>query len=97
MLKHRARHKVRGFKLFMLGLLAVCLGVVCRQEYSIYQIHEEEAATEKRIVLLKKQQSELEAERKRLDDTQYIEKLAREDYNMVGKNEVPIFIVDEKK
>ena len=40
---------------------------------------------------------ELEAERRRLDDPRYIEKLAREDYNMVGKNEVPLFIVDEQK
>lgn len=27
----------------------------------------------------------------------YIEKLAREDHNMVGKNEVPLFIVDEQE
>ena len=43
------------------------------------------------------QKAELEAERKRLDDPRYIEKLAREDYNMVGKDEVPLFIVDEQK
>ena len=42
-------------------------------------------------------QAELEAERKRLDDLKYIEKLAREDHNMVGKNEVPLFIVDEQE
>ena len=27
----------------------------------------------------------------------YIEKLAREDHNMVGKDEVPLFIVDDKE
>ena len=32
-----------------------------------------------------------------LDDLKYIEKLAREDHNMVGKNEVPLFIVDEQE
>ena len=47
--------------------------------------------------VLKQQKAELEAERKRLDDPRYIEKLAREDYNMVGKDEVPLFIVDEQK
>ena len=47
--------------------------------------------------MLKQQKAELEAERKRLDDPRYIEKLAREDYNMVGKDEVPLFIVDEQK
>ena len=30
-------------------------------------------------------------------DLKYIEKLAREDHNMVGKNEVPLFIVDEQE
>ena len=32
-----------------------------------------------------------------MDDLKYIEKLAREDHNMVGKNEVPLFIVDEQE
>ena len=50
-----------------------------------------------RVDELKKVQAELEAERKRLDDLKYIEKLAREDHNMVGKNEVPLFIVDEQE
>jgi cell division protein FtsB len=46
---------------------------------------------------LTEKHANLEAERKKLDDPKYLEKLAREDYNMVGKNEVPLFIVDEKK
>ena len=41
---------------------------------------------------LQKVQADLEAERQRLYDPKYIEKLAREDHNMVGKNEVPLFI-----
>jgi cell division protein DivIC len=32
-----------------------------------------------------------------LDDPKYIEKLAREDHNMVGKNEIPLFIVKDEK
>ncbi len=97
MIRRRVRHKASGFKLFMLVLIAACLCIIGKQEYSIYLIKEEQAATEQRIAVLKQQKAELEAERKRLDDPRYIEKLAREDYNMVGKNEVPLFIVDEKK
>ena len=63
----------------------------------IYQLKQEKAATEERINALNAKQAQLEEERKRLDDPKYLEKLAREDYNMVGKNEVPLFIVDEKK
>ena len=68
------------------------LGRIGRQEYKIYQINKEMSATQQRVDELKKVQAELEAERKRLDDLKYIEKLAREDHNMVGKNEVPLFI-----
>lgn len=73
------------------------MGVLGRQEYKIYQINKEMSATQQRVDELKKVQAELEAERKRLDDLKYIEKLAREDHNMVGKNEVPLFIVDEQE
>ena len=53
--------------------------------------------TNQRVEELKKDKAELEAEKKRLDDLKYIEKLAREDHNMVGKDEVPLFIVDDKE
>ena len=90
MVRRRVRHKSKAFNV-------ACLFVIGKQEYSIYQIKQEQAATQQRIAALQKQKTELEAERKRLDDPRYIEKLAREDYNMVGKDEVPLFIVDEKK
>lgn len=93
------RKKRRGSKDFLwilVILLIICLSVLGRQEYKIYQINKEMSETQQRVDDLKKVQAELEAERKRLDDLKYIEKLAREDHNMVGKNEVPLFIVDEQ-
>ena len=92
--KHRSSH---DFLWVLIILLIICLGVLGRQEYKIYQINKEMSATQQRVDELKKVQAELEAERKRLDDLKYIEKLAREDHNMVGKNEVPLFIVDEQE
>ena len=94
------KRKKRGNRVFtyILGIVVlVCLGIVIEQEYKIYQLKQEKAATEARIDALNEKQAQLEAERKKLDDPKYLEKLAREDYNMVGKNEVPLFIVDEKK
>lgn len=96
-MRRRKRRKSRGFLLFMLVVIAMCTFVVGRQEYSIYKIKQEQEATALRIEALQKQKAELEAERKRLHDPRYIEKLAREDYNMVGKNEVPLFIVEDQK
>ena len=94
------KRKKRGNKVFtyVFGIVVlICLGIVVQQEYKIYQLKQEKAATEARIEALNEKQAKLEAERKKLDDPKYLEKLAREDYNMVGKNEVPLFIVDEKK
>ena len=94
------KRKKRGNKVFtyIFGIVVlICLGIVVQQEYKIYQLKQEKAATEARIEALNEKHAKLEAERKKLDDPKYLEKLAREDYNMVGKNEVPLFIVDEKK
>lgn len=94
------KRKKRGHNWFayILGIVVlICLGIVAQQEYKIYQLKQEKAATEARIDALTEKHANLEAERKKLDDPKYLEKLAREDYNMVGKNEVPLFIVDEKK
>lgn len=94
------KRKKRGHNWFayILGIVVlICLGIIAQQEYKIYQLKQEKAATEARIDALNEKHANLEAERKKLDDPKYLEKLAREDYNMVGKNEVPLFIVDEKK
>ena len=94
------KRKKRGHNWFayILGIVVlICLGIIAQQEYKIYQLKQEKAATEARIDALTEKHANLEAERKKLDDPKYLEKLAREDYKMVGKNEVPLFIVDEKK
>ena len=69
---------------------------MANKEYNIYQVNKELENTQKRIESLKEEQEALEAERQKLDDLKYIEKLAREEHNMVGKDEVPLFIIEEK-
>lgn len=96
-MQKRKKRGSRDFKIIVWIVVLICLVIFGRQEYSIHQIKEEEAATQQRISELKNKKAQLEAERKRLDDPKYIEKLARDDYNMVGKNEVPLFIVDKDK
>lgn len=91
--------KKRGAQDFvwMLAILGVIFAVILgRQEYKIYQINKEAEATRLRVEQLQRVQADLEAERKRLYDPKYIEKLAREDHNYVKKDEVPIFIVKDK-
>ena len=94
------KRKKRSNKWFsiLLGVVVIsCLVIIAKQEQKIYQLKQEKAAAQQRIEELNAQKENLEMERKKLDDPKYLEKLAREDYNMVGKNEVPLFIVDEKK
>jgi len=89
-------HSSRGFALVM-GLLAVlCLGVICRQEYKIYRVEEEAALARERVAQLQIQRKDLQEEHVRLYDVNYIEKLARENHNMVGKDEIPLFIVEDR-
>ena len=93
------KRKKRGHNWFayILGIVVlICLGIIAQQEYKIYQLKQEKAATEARIDALTEKHANLEAERKKLDDPKYLEKLAREDYNMVGKNEVPLYLFHRK-
>lgn len=85
------------FKIFIVALICFCGYKFVAQEIKIYQIKQEQAATQKRLEELKKKKAELEAERRRLDDPKHIERIARDDYNMVGPNEVPLFVVDRNK
>ncbi len=87
----------KDFRIVLTILVVIFLGILGRQEYKIYQIQKEAEATQKRVDELQKVQADLEAERKRLYDPKYIEKLAREDHNYVKKDEVPIFIVKDKE
>ncbi len=92
--RSRRRKKSSGKYHILLLLALVCLCVIGKREYEIYRIKRDEQATRERIAELNKQKAALEKERKLLDDPRYIEQLARDGYNMVGKNEVPVFIID---
>ena len=97
--KHNSekRGSAKDFRLTLIVLVVIFLCILGRQEYKIYQIQKEAEATQKRVEELQKAQADLEAERKRLYDPKYIEKLAREDHNYVKKDEVPIFIVKDRE
>lgn len=53
MVRRRVRHKSKAFNVFMMLLFVACLFVIGKQEYSIYQIKQEQAATQQRIAALK--------------------------------------------
>lgn len=83
-------------KRFLLLVLFCCLpliGSAVHQGYRIFQIHQESVRTEKKVDELKKENAALAEEKESLGDLKYIEKVARDEHNMVGKNEIPLFMV----
>ena len=73
------------------------LVAVGRQGYGIYKVHQETLRTQEKIEKLEQEQANLEQEEKKLEDLKYIEKLAREEHNMVRKGEIPLFIIEDKE
>ncbi|MBQ0067901.1 MAG: septum formation initiator family protein [Phascolarctobacterium sp.] len=77
--------------------LVICIASIGRQVWHLYELQHETSQTKIRIEKLKAEQEKLKSEKEKLHTSEYVEQIAREDYNMVGKNEVPIFIVDDEK
>lgn len=90
----KSRNKIN--KRFLILILACSLPLfksAAEQGYQIFQLHQESVRTEKKVQQLKAENMALEQEKENLGDIQYIEKVAREEHNMVGKDEIPLFMV----
>lgn len=95
-MQKRGRKKFNVFRLLVTMIIVSILVVVASREYTIYKVKQDIAATEQKIILLETEQKALLEERTRLFDDKYIEKLAREEHNMVKTGEVPLFIIEDK-
>ena len=84
------------FKIPLFLIVALFLVRVAQQGYIIYQVHLETLKTQEKVKQLEKEQKDLEQEKQNLDNLNYIEKLAREEHNMVRKGEIPLFIIEDK-
>lgn len=93
--KRRSRNK--GFRILLLVVVMFCIAIIFKQEYQIYEIQKEKEATAARIEKLTEIKNKLEQEKQDVFDVEYIEKLARDEYNMVKQGEIPVFIVEEQK
>ena len=89
----RRRH-VNKFYLLVLGVFLI--GQAAHHGYQIYQVHKETVRTEQRVEKLKQKTAALEEEKNNLGDLRYIEKVAREELNMVKKDEIPLFMIKDQ-
>ena len=92
-----AKRKIpRYFVLGLGAILSLFLFRVASQGYDLYCVHKETVKTQAKVDSLKKENAQLEQEKENLGDIRYIEKVARNEHNMVGKNEIPLFMIDGK-
>lgn len=87
----------RGLGLIIALIVVISLYQLGKQAYDLYLVRKEAVKSSEKIKTIEKDNERLEEERSNLHDPKYVEKVARDEHNMVGKNEVPLFIVDEKK
>ena len=85
-------HKVRRFRtgrILAAAAAILLLAFVIRSGYSIWVLREEIAAEEVKKQALMKENAELEARKKELQDPAVIERKARDDLGMVKPGELP--------
>lgn len=96
-LKSAKELALRGLGLVIILIAVISLYQLGKQAYDLYLVRKEIVKSSEKIKAIEKDNERLEEERSNLHDPKYVEKVARDEHNMVGKNEVPLFIVDEKK
>lgn len=93
--KHNSWLNAKG-KGVLLVVVALFFVGFARQGYKIYQVKQETIKTEVKVKELQEKKDKLQQEKENLGDLHYIEKIAREELNMVRKGEIPLFIVKER-
>ena len=85
----------KGLTLVLVVVALLSIISILGQQYDIQKVKDDKLATSQRIAQLEEEAARLQKERDLLKEPAYLEKIAREEYNMVGKNEIPIFIVEK--
>ena len=86
------RKKINIFRCLFAGLLIFFLTEIVKQELKIDRLNSEITSTKNNIVDLRNRHESLQGEQSSINDPKYIERIAREHYNMVKKEELPIFV-----
>ncbi len=96
---NRKRMKLEmKWALYVIGFVGfLCAGMVARQAYWYCCLKGDLRETGNRVELLKQQKEKLSDEKNALERLDYVEKVARDKYNMVKKNEVPVFVVEGER
>lgn len=75
-----------GFSLYILGLLAV-------QQLQFWRLEEQQLQVERRIEAAEARNATLQEEIRLLQNPDYVEKLAREELNLLRDGEIPYYTI----
>jgi len=74
-----------------------CIGSIIQGVYQYLTLQGDLQNAGDRVEILRQKKEKLEMEKNALGRLDQVEKVAREQYNMVKPNEIPVFIVEEKE
>ena len=83
------RRRVNWYNLLLLGVLVYFAAIIFSQVNYLVQVHKDQVYAEERLAAATAENTKLQAELQRLEDNDYIEKLAREELGMTGEGEIP--------
>lgn len=89
MMRSRPKHRIKWFRLLLMGIFAYFIYVSVGQQGEFRAITQETEATKVQLDQAAKLNQSLKEERDRLNTPEYVEKLAREELGLVKPGEVP--------
>lgn len=89
MVRMRGKSRLKWFRLMLVGMALYFGYVVMEQQSHLNEIAVQQAFAEQKLQEQQKIQMDLEEEKKKLHEPDYIEKIAREELGMVKKGELP--------
>ena len=89
MAQRRTPRRPRWFVITLLIILSYFGSIIVSQGLYLSHVHEDQVLATQRLMSARAENDRLRAEKDRLDELPYIEKLAREELGMTGVGELP--------
>ena len=89
MIRQRTPRRPRWFVITLLVILGYFGSMIVSQGFYLSHVYEDQRLASERLTAAQAENDRLRAEKNRLDELPYIEKLAREELGMTGAGELP--------
>lgn len=96
--KRRIKNTQSNKVVFLILLCIILIGgffSIYQKQQKINKASEILAVEQAKLDKARQEEITLKAKKAKMNDPDYIEKIARDEYNMVKKDEIPLFIIDK--